>query len=164
MSLRLPALLLAAVATMASSTAVHALPPSDPRLVQTVPAWIDKVKLPPPDGRTFISDGGLILDVDVAKPAVRPSQSMAADMGKAVAGYLSDHYPTEFGLSDLKEGPSPAVFIGPQGFAVSRNYVTFLTRYAPRVRLRTKGAGAPVLLVLDQRHIGLLLPTVLATR
>jgi hypothetical protein len=144
--------------------AAQAPPASDPRLVQTVPAWTHKVKLPPPDGRTFMSDGGLVLDVEIAKPAMRPSQSMPADLGTAVAGYLSGYYPTEFGLTDLREGQTAAIFVGPQGFALSRNYVTFLTRYAPRVRLRTKGVGYPVLLVLDQRNIGLLLPTVLMAR
>jgi len=164
MMLRLPALLFVAFAAVAAPSAAQGPASSDPRLVQTVPAWTQKVKLPPPDGRTFVSDGGLVLDVDVAKPAVRPSQSMPADMGTAVAGYLAGYYPTEFGLSDLRDGPSPAVVVGPQGFAVSRNYVTFLTRYAPRVRLRLKGDGYPVLLVLDQRNIGLLLPTVLVSR
>jgi hypothetical protein len=164
MPFRLSAVLLVALTGIASSALAQSLPQSDPKLVQTVPAWTHKVKLPPPDGRTFISDGGLVLDVAVAKPAVRPSQDMAADMGTAVAGYLSGYYPTEFGLSDLKEGQTSAVFVGPQGFAVGRNYVTFLTRYAPRVRLRTKGVGYPVLLVLDQRNIGLLLPTVLMAR
>ncbi|MEO5823611.1 MAG: hypothetical protein ABIT71_24160 [Vicinamibacteraceae bacterium] len=164
MPLRLSALLFIALAAIASPAAAQVPPASNPKLVQTVPVWTHKVKLPAPDGRTFISDGGLVLDVEVAKPAVRPSQTMAADMGTAVAGYLSGYYPTEFGLSDLHEGPSPTVFVGPKGFAVSRNYVTFLTRYAPRVRLRLKGDGYPVLLVLDQRNIGLLLPTVLAAR
>jgi hypothetical protein len=162
MTLRLPVLLTVALAAMTASS--PAAQSSDPRLVQTVPAWTQKVKLPPPDGRTFVSDGGLVLDVEVAKPAVRPSESMPADMGTAVAGYLAGYYPTEFGLSDLRDGPSPAVVVGPHGFAVSRNYVTFLTRYAPRVRLRLKGDGHPVLLVLDQRNIGLLLPTVLVSR
>jgi hypothetical protein len=162
MPLRLITLLVAVLAT--SAAAGQAPPASNPKLVQTVPVWTHKVKLPPPDGRTFVSDGGLVLDVDVAKPAVRPSQVMAADMGTAVAGYLSGYYPNEFGLPDVHEGPSAGVFVGPQGFAVSRNYVTFLTRYAPRVRLRSKGPGYPVLLVLDQRNIGLLLPTVLAAR
>jgi hypothetical protein len=164
MSLRLSAALLVALTAVATVSEAQAPPQSDPRLVQTVPAWTHKVKLPPPDGRTLVSDGGLVLDVDVAKPAMRPSQSMPADMGTAVAGYLSGYYPTEFGLADLREGQTAAVFVGPQGFAVSRNYVTFLTRYAPRVRLRTKGVGYPVLLVLDQRPIGLLLPTVLMVR
>jgi hypothetical protein len=164
MPLRLFAVVLVALAAGAPPSAAQTPPQSDPRLVQTVPAWTHKVKLPPPDGRTFVSDGGLVLDVDIAKPAMRPSQSMPADMGTAVAGYLSGYYPTEFGLSDLREGQTSAVFVGPQGFAVSRNYVTFLTRYAPRVRLRTKGVGYPVLLVLDQRNIGLLLPTVLIAR
>jgi hypothetical protein len=164
MPLRLPAVLLLTLATCASVSAAPVSAQSDPRLVQTVPAWTQKVKLPPPDGRTFVSDGGLVLDVEIAKPAVRPSESMAADMGKAVAGYLSGYYTTEFGLSDLHDGPSPAVVVGPQGFAVSRNYVTFLTRYAPRVRLRVKGDGYPVLLVLDGRNVGLLLPTVLVSR
>ncbi len=165
MPLRLPLVCLVALLAIASAAAAQAPPPmSDPKLVQTVPAWTQKVKLPPPDGRTFVSDGGLVLDVGFAKPAVRPSQDMPADMGTAVAGYLSGYYPTEFGLADLREGPSAAVFVGPQGFALSRNYVTFLTRYAPRVRLRTKGAGYPVLLVQDQRNIGLLLPTILVSR
>ena len=164
MPLRLSAVLLVALVVGPPSSAAQAPPASDPRLVQTVPAWTHKVKLPPPDGRTFVSDGGLVLDVDVAKPAMRPSQSMPPDLATAVAGYLSGYYPTEFGLTDLHEGKTPAVFVGPEGFAVSRNYVTFLTRYAPRVRLRTKGVGYPVLLVLDQRHIGLLLPTVLMSR
>ena len=160
----LSALLLVAVAGIASSSAAQTPAQSDPKRVQTMPAWTQKVKLPLPDDRTFVSDGGLVLDVEVAKPAVRPSESMPADMGKAVAGYLSGYYPTEFGLSDLREGPSPAVFVGPQGFAVSRNHVTFLTRYVPRVRLHMKGDGYPVLLVLDKRKIGLLLPTVLMSR
>ena len=164
MPMRLLILLAAALASAASPAAAQAPPMSDPKLVQTVPAWTHKVKLPPPDNRTFVSDGGLVLDVGFAKPAVRPSQDMPADMGTAVAGYLSGYYPTEFGLSDLKEGTTAAVFVGPQGFTLSRNYVTFLTRYAPRVRLRTKGAGYPVLLVQDQRNIGLLLPTILVSR
>jgi len=164
MTMCLPAVLILVLVTSASSAAVQTPPQSDPKLVQTVPAWTHKVKLPAPDGRTFVSDGGLVLDVEIAKPAMRPSQTMPADMGTAVAGYLSGYYPTEFGLSDLHEGQTSAVFVGPQGFSVSRNYVTFLTRYAPRVRLRTKGVGYPVLLVLDQRNVGLLLPTVLMAR
>jgi hypothetical protein len=164
MSLRVFAALLVALVSVPPPSAAQAPPASDPKLVQTVPAWTHKVTLPAPDGRTFVSDGGLVLDVQIAKPALRPPQSMPADMGTAVAGYLSGYYPTEFGLADLREGRTANVFVGPQGFAVSRNYVTFLTRYAPRVRLRTKGVGYPVLLVLDQRNIGLLLPTVLMAR
>ena len=132
--------------------------------MQTVPAWTHKVKLPPPDGRTFVSDGGLVLDVEVAKPAVRPSRIDAGRHGHGGRRLPVGLLPDRVRPVGLAEGPSPAVFVGPQGFAVSRNYVTFLTRYAPRVRLRTKGAGYPVLLVLDQRNIGLLLPTVLVTR
>ncbi len=166
MVLRRTPLLLAAAAALAwlSAAAAQAPPPADPRLVQTVPAWTHSVKLPPPDGRTFVSDGGLVLDIGFAKPAVRPSQAMPADMATAIAGYLSGYYPTELGLADLREGPAKNVFLGPPGLALSRNYVTFLTRYAPRVRLRTKGEGYPVLLVLDGRTIGLLLPTVLVAR
>jgi hypothetical protein len=163
MPLRSSALLLVALVAVAPTVGAQTPPAANPRLVQTVPAWTHKVKLPAPDGRTFVSDGGLVLDVELAKPAQRPSQSMPSDMGTAIAGYLSGYYPTEIGLSDLRPGPTPGVFVG-QGFAVSRNYVTFLTRYVPRVRLRVKGEGYPVLLVLDQRNVGLLLPTVLVTR
>ena len=58
-----------------------------------MPAWTHTVKLPAPDASTFMSDGGLVIDTELAKPAVRPSQSMPADMGTAVAGYLSGYLP-----------------------------------------------------------------------
>ena len=95
MTLRLPAAFIVALAAVVTTAAAQAPPHSDPKLVQTVPVWTHKVKLPPPDGRTFVSDGGLVLDVEVAKPAVRPSESMPADMATAVAGYLSGYYPTD---------------------------------------------------------------------
>src|SRR5689334_8300708 len=68
----------------------------------TVPTWTHTVKLPAPDGRVFVTDGRLTVDLKVGKPAIRPSAVMAADTTRAIANYLLAPYPTEFGLDELK--------------------------------------------------------------
>src|SRR5690242_16858535 len=83
------------------------------QLMATVPVWTQTVKLPPPDGRTLVTDGRLALEIAVAKPAVRPSASLPPDAAKAFASYLAASYPTEFGLEDLHEGKTQTLFIGP---------------------------------------------------
>jgi hypothetical protein len=134
---------------------------SNPQLVATVPVWTHTLKLPPPDGRTFVTDGRLVLDVQVGKPAMRPSASLPPDTAKALASYLAASYPTEFGLDDLHEGKTPATFVGPGGMVLSTHYVLFLRRNAARIRLHAKGPDDPVIITLDNRPVGLLMPMVL---
>jgi hypothetical protein len=124
----------------------------------TVPTWTHTVKLPAPDGRVFVTDGRLTVDLKVGKPAIRPSAVMAADTTRAIANYLQAPYPTEFGLDELKASESGNTFSGPGGVVVSSYYVAFLRREAPRVRLRARGQYDPLLIVLDGRPVGLLMP------
>jgi hypothetical protein len=130
----------------------------NPDLVQTVPAWSHSIKMP--DNRTFVTDGGLVVDVEVGRPALRPSQQLPPDMAKAFANYLAAaaSYPTEIGLGELRAGDHRNTFVAPDGTVVNANYVVFLRRNAPRVRLHLKGASDPVILSLDQRPVGLLMP------
>ena len=119
-------------------------------------------QLPPPDGRTFVTDGRLVLDVQVGKPAVRPSASLSPDTAKALASYLAASYPSEFGLDDLHEGKTAQTFVGPGGMVLSTHYVLFLRRNLARIRLHAKGPDDPVIITLDNRPVGLLMPMVLA--
>jgi hypothetical protein len=124
----------------------------------TVPSWTHTVKLPAPDGRVFVTDGRLTVDLQIGKPAIRPSTVMAPDTTRAIANYLLAPYPTEFGLNDLKPSESGNTFSGPSGVVLSTYYVTFLRREAPRARLRVRGQYDPLLIVLDGRPVGLLMP------
>lgn len=128
------------------------------QLMATVPVWTQTVKLPPPDGRTLVTDGRLALEIAVAKPAVRPSASLPPDAAKAFASYLAASYPTEFGLEDLHEGKTQTLFIGPGNLGLSTHYVLFLRRNLPKIRFRAKGSSDPVILVLDGRTVGLVMP------
>jgi hypothetical protein len=154
--MRLPLLTVALIAVVATftSAAQGRFNPNAP----TVPVWTHTVKLPPPDGRVFVTDGRLTVDIKVGKPAIRPSTVMAADTTRAIANYLLAPYPTEFGLADLKASESGNTFSGPAGVVLSTYYVAFLRREAPRVRLRVRGQYDPLLIVLDGRPVGLLMP------
>lgn len=124
----------------------------------TVPEWSHTVKLPAPDGRTLVTDGRLTIDLQLGRPAVRPSATLAPDMTQAIANYLTAPYPTEFGFDDLKPSADGNSLTGPSGVAVSSYYVAFLRKNAPRVRLRMRSATDPLLIVLDGRPVGLLMP------
>jgi hypothetical protein len=106
----------------------------------------------------FVTDGRLTLDVKVGKPAVRPSATLPPDTTRAIANYLLASYPTEFGLGDLNPSQAGNTFVGPGGVVVTSSYVVFLRRDAPRVRLRARGGSDPLLVVLDGRPVGLLMP------
>jgi hypothetical protein len=124
----------------------------------TVPEWSHTVKLPAPDGRTLVTDGRLTIDVQLGRPAVRPSATLAPDTTRSIVNFLAAPYPTEFGFDDLKPSADGNALTGPSGVAVSSYYVAFLRKNAPRVRLRMRSAADPLLIVLDGRPVGLLMP------
>jgi hypothetical protein len=152
------AALIAGAAVLAVAAAAQTPVTPNPALVQTVPAWSHSIKMP--DNRTFVTDGGLVVDVEVGRPAMRPAQQLPPDMAKAFANYLAAaaSYPTDIGLGDLRAGGQRNTFVAPDGTVVNANYVIFLRRNAPRVRLHLKSASDPVILTLDQRAVGLLMP------
>jgi hypothetical protein len=135
--------------------------PTGAQLMATVPVWTQTVKLPPPDGRTLVTDGRLALEVGVAKPAVRPSATLPPDAATAFASYLAASYPTEFGLDDLHEGKTGTLFVGPGNLGLSTHHVLYLRRNLPKIRFRSKGPSDPVILVLDGRAVGLVMPMVM---
>jgi hypothetical protein len=126
--------------------------------VPTVPEWSHTVTLPAPDGRTLVTDGRLTLDLQLGKPAVRPSATLAPDMTRAIGNFLTAPYPTEFGFDDLKPTANGNSLTGPSGVAVSSYYVAFLRKNAPRIRWRMRSTTEPLLIVLDGRPVGLLMP------
>jgi hypothetical protein len=132
-------------------------PPSSPA-IEAPPSWSRVLHMP--DGRTFVTDGGLAIDATVAKPATLPATVLAPESAKLFAGYLAAPYEQEIGLGDLQTGAFKNTFIAPGGVVLNGNYVNFLRRTVPagRARLRIKSDSAPVVIVLDGQAIGVLMP------
>ena len=64
-------------------------PPSSPA-IEAPPSWSRVLHMP--DGRTFVTDGGLAIDATVAKPATLPATVLAPESAKLFAGYLAAPY------------------------------------------------------------------------
>ena len=134
------------------------LPPS-PHVV-TAPVWTRALQMP--DGRTFVTDGGLAVDAAVAKPEALPPAKLPAETGKVFEGHLKAAHADEVDVADLKLGGHKNTFVGPRGIGVSGNYVNYLRSTLPKSRLRFRNESDPVVIVVDNRPVGLLMPLAIA--
>jgi hypothetical protein len=118
------------------------------------PAWQGVVRLA--DGRTFVTDGGLAIDVAFAKPVQLPTRELPA---KVLDQYLNASHKDEFGFSDLSAAPSGRTYTAPNGIPLNATYITFLRRTLPRsVRFRMNGGMQPVVIVASGTAVGVLMP------
>jgi len=134
-------------------------PPIKPSAPSVVAAPVWSRVLPMPDGRTFVTDGGLSVDARFAKPAKLPSVVLAPNSGKIIADRMAAPYDKEILLAELRPGSFKNSFTTPDGIALNGNYVTFLRQILPaRTRLRTKGATDAVVAVTDGQAVAILMP------
>jgi hypothetical protein len=129
--------------------------------VMAPPEWSRTLQMP--DGRTFVSDGGLALDATFAKPAKLPSTVIPPVSAKIVAGHMAAPFDKEIGLGELRPGSLKNSFVTPDGIGLNGNYVTFLREVLPaaKTRLRTKGKRDPVVIVTDAQTVGVVMPMVM---
>jgi hypothetical protein len=130
--------------------------PSTPG-VEAAPIWTRALQVP--DGRTFVSDGALALDVALAKPAKMPETNLGAQSGAIIARAFTGEHQEEVGLSDLGTGPFKNTFATPKGTVLNGNYVKFLRGVdsAARLRLRVKGEMQPIAIFLDGQPVGVVM-------
>ncbi|HEX5214083.1 MAG TPA: hypothetical protein VFV98_01400 [Vicinamibacterales bacterium] len=155
------AVLIALICALAATVAFaqqRSMPPP-PSMVMP-PVWAGSVQMP--DGRTFVTDGGLAVDVAVTKPEPMPSASLPAETGKVFESHLKASHTDEIDLADLKPGEHKNTFVGPRGIGVSGNYVNYLRKAIPKSRLRFRSDKDPIVIVLDGRAVGLLMPLAMA--
>ena len=119
------------------------------------PAWQGVVHLT--DGRTFVTDGGLAIDVAFAKPAQLPSRELPP---KVLDQYLTAAHKNEYGFSDLSAAASGRTYTAPNGISLNASYVNFLRRTLPTrsVRFRMNGDMQPVVIVASGTAVGVLMP------
>jgi len=131
-------------------------PPSNPTVI-AAPVWTRAVKMP--DGRTFVSDGGLMIDAAAARPATMPTVTVPVEGGQALARNFDAQFTAETALNDLGPGDLKNTFKTPTGIVISGNYVNFLRRVLPgRTRLRLRGPRDPIVVVSDGRNVAIMMP------
>ena len=118
------------------------------------PVWQRMVQLD--DGRTFVTDGGMAIDAALAKPTL-PDKAPVS--GKIIERYLSADLPNEFSLSQLSPRDG-RTYAAPSGIALNATYIDFVRRTLPsrQVRLRMKGELDPVIIMVDGKPVGVLMP------
>lgn len=148
------ALVCTVVGMLAHSHAGAAMPP---RPADGDPKWQRIVSLS--DGRKLVSDGAMALDSTLVKPAELPA-NVQPFVSPIVEKQLHAEAPDEFRLSQLKSGPRPQSYTAPSGVILAARYIDYLRRTVPegKLRLRMKGPIDPVVLVLDGKPVGLLMP------
>jgi hypothetical protein len=118
------------------------------------PRWQARIRMD--DGRTFVTDGGFVIDAGLARPATLPEREIP---GKVMLDYFKAPYTDECSLSDLRAA-SERYFVTPSGIALSSTYVNYLRRTLPSrlTRLRMTLPGQPLLIVVDGKPVGVLMP------
>ena len=144
------------VSMAAGATQQPPIKPSSPSVIAP-PMW--SRALPMPDGRTFVTDGGLSVDAKLAKPTTMPSNVLPPHSGKIIADRMAAPHDKEIGFGDLRSGTFKNSFATPDGIALNGNYVNYLRGILPAgARLRTRGLSDPVTIIVDGRAVGILMP------
>jgi hypothetical protein len=146
------------ITSLAGTTAIGQteIRPSSPAVVAP-PAWSRVTNMP--DGRTFVTDGGLSVDVKFAKPAALPPVVIPPESAKILAGRLTAPYDHEITLGQLATGSFKNAFSTPDGISLNGNYVNFLRQVMPpSARLRTRGKTDPVVVAADGQPVAILMP------
>jgi hypothetical protein len=140
-----------------SAQQVPPIKPSSPAEIGR-PVWTRAVKMP--DGRTFVTDGGLMVDAVVAKPSVMPDVVLPVANGEILARNFSASFDKEVGLGDLRPGSLKNTFVTPDGIALNGNYVRFLGSILSvgRTRLRTRGPSDPVTVFSGEQPVAIVMP------
>ncbi len=119
------------------------------------PNWQRSLRLG--DGRLFVTDGAMAIDAAVARPATLPAEARMPAGASFIKRQLTARLPDEVGLSQLsRQGGGP--YSTPTGVHLSPGYIDFLRSAVPAARLRSSGARDPVVVVLDGRAVGVVMP------
>ena len=107
------------------------------------------------DGRTFVTDGGLAIDVTFAKPATLPSRVLPS---RLLEQYFSASHKDEYGFGDLTAAFGPDLQ-RPERYRPERDIRQLSSSHPVRVpRFRTTGDLQPVVIVADGKAVGVLMP------
>jgi hypothetical protein len=109
------------------------------------------------DGRRFITDGSLLLESRFAPAVPIPEKSVGAQGAERLLQSETDH---EFGLADLDRNAPGGHYLAPGSIQLNRKYIEFLrgSPLKPSLRFRAKGQNQAVLILDDQKVVGVMMP------
>jgi hypothetical protein len=121
------------------------------------PAWTGWFRVA--DGRTFVTDGAMMLDAAVARVDPLPGRKLELS-AEVVEGHLAGHGSEEMRVSELERGGDGRAYRAPSGVTVSARYVDYLRDHVPvaSLRLRFDGDGKPITIVSNGETIGVVMP------
>ncbi len=119
------------------------------------PAWQGVVRAS--DGRSFITDGGLAIDVTLVKPAKLPDRELP---GKVLEQYFASPHKDEYRLNELRVANPSKTYVSPSGVLLNATYVDYLRKVLPAasVLLRMNGDMQPIVVAVDGKAVGVLMP------
>ena len=155
--MRLTTMPVTAVGALLATCTLLAQTPMKPTAPGTAgdPVWQGLIRAN--DGRTFVTDGGLVIDAALAKPARLPEREFPS---KLLHDYFNQSHTVEYGLADLKEATPGKTLTSPNGIAMNATYINYLRRVLPRTtaRLRMSEGLRPIVIVLDGQPVGAFMP------
>jgi hypothetical protein len=121
------------------------------------PEWRRALQLS--DGRTFVTDGAMAIDAVLARPPALPADVLPPASASFIEHQMSAQQSAEFALSQVSR-LNERTYGTPSGVHLNAVYVEFLRRALPaaRTRLRTSGRRDPVVIVVDGKPVGVLMP------
>jgi hypothetical protein len=131
--------------------------PSSPA-AEGPPVWSRTLQMP--DGRTFVSDGGMAIDAEVARPDKLPGTVVGPQSGALIARHFTAAYDEEVELRNLRTGPFKNTFATPKDVVLNGNYVNYLRGVVPsgQLRFRVKTGMEPIVVVASGKPIAVLMP------
>ena len=143
--------------TMLATAAISALAIPDAASAQAqTPQWNSIARLD--DGRTFVTDGIIVLDATLAEPANLPTETVPTAWLQA---FLSTAQPDEFRFRDLTLEPRGGtnVYLTKSGMLLNPVYLDYLRQvFGDQLRLRSAGALDPVQIVVGGVAVGAVMP------
>jgi hypothetical protein len=119
------------------------------------PAWQAVVGLS--DGRTLVTDGGIAIEAALAKLARLPEKEFS---GKVIENYFNLPLNDEYRFGDLTPSANGRTYTTPSGIPLNATYLDYLRRILPAgsVRFRMGGELQPVVILVDGKAVGALMP------
>ena len=120
------------------------------------PYWTKQIRLT--DGRIFVTDGSIVLDIAFAKPSTLPTDALPAEWLQA---FLSSAQPEEMGLQGLTPEVKGTlkVYSSSRGLVLNSRYVDYLRGVlGDHLRFRCKGRLDPVQIVFERTTVGVVMP------
>jgi hypothetical protein len=128
---------------------------AESRAEPETPKWNKIARLT--DGRTFVTDGNLVLDAAFAKPDSLPTDTVPTAW---LQSFLATAQPDELRFQDLtRRTEGTGTYSSPKGMLLNPKYVDYLREvFGDQLRFRCSGTLDAVQIVFNGAAIGALMP------